>query len=60
MSKQIKFKPNDWLDTKTMTIKYGIDGLYSNQWMHCSENGKPLFFDTATERDNKIKELRLA
>lgn len=56
----MKFKANDWLGTETMTIQYGIDALYEGVWHHCCEDGKPLFFDTAEERDKKLEELRKA
>lgn len=59
MARKLKFKTNNWLDTSTMQIRYGIDAFYDGAWYHCSDGGKPLFFDTVEERDEKLKELVL-
>lgn len=54
----MKFKANDWLDTKTHEVHYGIDGFQDGQWYHIASEGKPLFFDNAKDRDERIKLLR--
>ena len=60
MSNKLKFKTNNWLDVATMTVRYGVDAFHDGAWYHCSDGGKPLFFDTAEERDAKMVELREA
>ena len=56
----MKYRKNNWLDTTSMQIKYGIDAFYKGEWLHCSDNGKPVFFDNEADRDAKLKELRKA
>ena len=56
----MRFKKNDWLnlnDGNGSSAKYGIDVVKDGETMHVYEGDKPLFFETAEERDNKIKEL---
>jgi hypothetical protein len=54
----MKVKPNDWLDTGTREVFYGIDAFVDGAWHHLASDGKPLFFKSAVERNMKIKELR--
>ena len=53
----MKVRKNDWLDTETMTVHYGIDGMYNGKWHYLCCDDKPLFFGTSAERDTKMKEL---
>lgn len=54
----MRVKPNNWLDTTTREIFYGIDAFIDGVWHHLASDGKPLFFKSAEERNSKIKELR--
>ncbi len=54
----MKFKKNNWFDSKELKVFYGIDAKVDNEWHHAAEDGKPLLFDTSEERDEKLKELR--
>lgn len=54
----MKFRKSDWLGVKSGDKLYGIDAYCDHQWMHVSQNGEPLFFKTAEERDAKLKLLR--
>jgi hypothetical protein len=60
MQSKLKFKANNWLDTKAHKIYFGIDVKMNGTWHHASADNQPLFFDTAEERDLKIVELRKA
>ena len=56
----MKFKKSDWFslnDDNGSSVKYGIDVVKDGKTMHVCEGDKPLFFKTAEERDDKIKEL---
>jgi hypothetical protein len=57
---KIKYKKNDWLNTQTRTPMYGIDARVDGKWHYVAEDGKPLLYQTAEERDRRIKELRRA
>lgn len=54
----MKFKANDWLDTKDRQVYYGIDGYIDGRWLHVATDGNPLFFTTKEERDEYIKVLQ--
>jgi len=54
----MKYKRNNWIDMSTDTELYGIDVVEKGQTYHLSENGNPLFFKTAKDRDEKLKELK--
>lgn len=58
---KLTFRPHDWFNTKTGEEKFGIEvkpvGM-EVRYAHCVEANKPLLFETAKERDAKIKELR--
>ena len=62
MGTKIKYSRCDWLDTKAMAVKYGIkakaSAAFGEPWRYCTEGNKLLIFDTETERDVKLKELR--
>ncbi|MFZ4857937.1 MAG: hypothetical protein ACOYL3_16225 [Desulfuromonadaceae bacterium] len=58
MANRLRFKANNWLDTKAHKVFYGIDVKMNGTWHHASADNQPLFFDTAEERDSKIVELR--
>lgn len=56
-----KFRKHDWLNTKEISIKYGIQAKTETiSWSHCCDGGKPLIYDSEEERDKKLKELRKA
>jgi hypothetical protein len=59
MASKLKFKANNWLDTKDHKVLYGIDVKINGTWHHASADNQPLFFDTPEARDTKLKELRL-
>lgn len=40
----MKMKLNRWLNTKTGTVKYGIDVRHDGKWVHLAYGGKPMFF----------------
>lgn len=55
------FRGCPWLDRETDTDKYGIQVKLTGfevRWLHCCEGNKPMIYDTAEERDAKMKELR--
>jgi hypothetical protein len=57
---KMKFRKSEWLSLETVTPKFGIQAREKtgDKWAHVCEASKPLIFDTATERDDKIKELK--
>jgi hypothetical protein len=45
-------------NTKTPQPIYSIQArVGKNGWAHLHENGKPMFFDKETDRDDALKEL---
>ena len=54
----MKTKTNDWVDTDTMEVSYGIDVYYNGEWHHAAVEGIPLLFDTKEERDIQRKVIR--
>jgi len=54
----MRTKTNDWLNTTTMTVSYGLDVLVDGAWHHVMEDGKPCLYDTKEKRDVKRKEVR--
>ncbi|MDA8428158.1 MAG: hypothetical protein M0T70_02775 [Geobacteraceae bacterium] len=57
-AKATKFRLSRWLNTETMKAQFGIQGLVNGQWHHCSEEGKPLIYDTKPEAQAKLKEIK--
>lgn len=60
MSK-ITYRKHSWLNIQIMKEKFGIQSKatgYEARWLHCTDGGMPLIYDTAEERDAKLKELR--
>lgn len=55
----MRTRKQDYLDMTTHTGKYGIDvwNPDTHCWNGVAENGKPLLYDTAAERDAKRKEI---
>ncbi len=49
---------NNWIDTSTGKLKYGIDVLHNGVWKHLAENGKACIYDSEEERDAKRAEYR--
>lgn len=56
--REMRTRPNDWLDTNTLETKYGIDVLHDGKWKHLAEDGKPCIYSTPAERDAKRAEYR--
>ena len=56
----MKFRKSEWLDMSSATPKYGIQSQVTpgSDWMNLCEGSKPCIYDSETERDLKIKELR--
>ncbi len=53
------FRRHEWINTKTLKPIYSIQARVGrNGWAHLHEGGKPMFFDTAAERDAALKELQ--
>jgi hypothetical protein len=50
-----KTKIVQWFDKKKNAIIFGIDALVNSEWVHMSENNKPLFF---TDRKDALKKKR--
>jgi hypothetical protein len=60
---RILYRRHDWLDTKTMEPRFGIQAKavgWEVRWLHCAQDNVPLIFYTPQERDAKLKELRRA
>jgi len=56
-----RFRPSVWINLKTEKEMFGIQAsVQKGKWLHAREDGKPLVFATAKERDAKLKELRAA
>lgn len=56
---KIRYRPHPWFDSRAVRKMFGIQARIGNgEWMHMSEDGKPLIYDTEAERDAKIKALR--
>ena len=58
----MKFRKTQWLDTKKHKAVYGIKAshpdIHDGKFLNAMFEGKPLLFDDAEERYNKIKELK--
>jgi hypothetical protein len=52
-----QFRLHLWLDRQRMTEMHGIQAKVNGKWTHCSENGKPLLFDSKDEANEKMMEL---
>jgi hypothetical protein len=50
----VNFRKNDWLDTTTKKIYFGIDVKYNGEWCHLKATEEP-FFETEVERDVELK-----
>ncbi len=66
MSAYPKYRASQWLDTSEeamnkpqATIVYGIQTMRvkGGKWMHCRDNAGPLFYATAKEVAEAIKEF---
>lgn len=51
-------KAHDFVDTNSLTLKYGIKVLYKGNWEMVGEGGSLYAFHTKEARDNKMKQLR--
>lgn len=54
----MRTRANNWFDTKTQAVLYGIDVWHEGQWCHAAEDGQPLLFRSQAERDAKRQEIR--
>ena len=53
-----RFRAHQWINTKTLKPIFSIQAsVGKNGWMHVSDNGKPMFYDTAEARDAALKDL---
>lgn len=53
-----QYRAHDWINTNTGKPVFSIQArVGKNEWAHCHENGKPMFYDDAEKRDEKLKEL---
>lgn len=54
-----EYRPHEWINVNTLKPVYSIQARVGKRgWMNVSEGNKPLFFDTAEQRDAKLKELK--
>ncbi len=59
LAKITKVIPCDWLDTSSgEDIEFGIKVRIDGQWHHLADGGRPAWYKTARERDDRIKLLR--
>jgi hypothetical protein len=55
-----KVKKSQWIDIKTCVTWYGIKALaIDGKWYHLAEGGKALVYASESERDDKIKEIKV-
>jgi len=56
----MNYREYNWLDTKRNIPMYGIQAQIEKdgKWFNTSERGKPLIFESKSERDLKLKELK--
>lgn len=52
-----KFRVHKWVNVEKRKPVFGIQGCVNGVWMHCSEDGQPIFFDTIGEARIKVREL---
>lgn len=53
-----KYRAHEWINTNTLKPIYSIQArVGKNGWAHLHEGGKPMFYDTAKERDAVLAEL---
>ncbi len=55
----MKYKKHTWFNLDSGYVEYGIQVFHGGRWLHCLEGDKILIFRDETERDVKLKELRM-
>lgn len=57
-----KYRTHEFLNTKTMTPRFSIhihlDECPKDMWKRLAIDGEPLLFESESDRDSKITELR--
>lgn len=54
----MKTRVNDWIDTKTGAVMYGVQVRCQGQWMNVCDGSKPCVFDRKEDRDALRKTLQ--
>jgi len=52
----MKAVPNDWINTKTLEVMYGIDVFHDGKWKHFSR-GEMRWWPTPEARDEEVARL---
>jgi len=54
----MKARKSSWVDLETLKEKYGIKVHFKGEWLNAAEDGSALIFDSETERDAKLAEIK--